>query len=58
MSVATSLISPTIREGTNLRANLRANRALKFTLGKLIYFVEFLRGLVHGNLQSYPRQRS
>lgn len=57
MSVATSLISPTIREGTNLRANLRANRALKFTLGKLID-VEFLRGLVHGNLQSYPRQRS
>ncbi len=44
MSVATLLLSPTIIEGTNLRANLKANRALKVALGKIINLVEFLRG--------------
>lgn len=58
MSVATLLLSPTIIEGTNLRPNLKAHKALKVALGKIIKFVEFLRGLVHGNLQSYPLQRS
>jgi len=44
MSVARSLLSPTIIEGTNLRANLKADKALKFALGKIINIVEFLRG--------------
>ena len=44
MSVATLLLSPTIIEGTNLGPNFKANRALKVALGKIINFVEFLRG--------------
>lgn len=58
MSVASLLLSPNIIKGTNLRVNLRAHIALKVALGKIINIVEFLRGLVHGNLQSYPHQRS
>src|SRR4028118_253478 len=54
MSVATLLLSPTIIEGTNLRPNLKANRALKVALGKIINLVEFLRGFSAWQLTKLP----
>jgi hypothetical protein len=54
MSVATLLLSPTIIEGTNLTANLRANKALNVALGKIIKFVEFLRGFSAWQLTKLP----